>query len=433
MTESLIIKLGSLKQIRVRPIRAVLKYADLEQDAFVAGRELKTQAVLDGSIQKIGDRIRVTVSLFDTSDGRLLWSQRFDEKGTDIFKVQDAISERVARGLAVKMSEDERQGVTRHETENLEAYELYMQGRAYFYQLNETGGLKARNSFLQAIALDRNYASAYAGLSDVYALASDTFRAPNEAMPKARAYARMALDADESLAETHLAMAKINWWGDWDSAAAEAEFKRAIQLNPSYAMAHLEYGRFLSQLSRFEEAVAQLELAREMDPQSLWTRYESGWVYYCARQYDRALEWYREALSMDDRSAQTHRRIGLVLAQKGLLKEALVETLKALEIREDAAYESDLGWLYANLGRKSEAQNALKKLREMAKRKYVSPYYEARIHVGLGDKERVYHLLNQAYEERSDHLLHLQNDPLFDSLRTAPQFLELLQRIGFTP
>lgn len=196
------------------------------------------------------------------------------------------------------------------------------------------------------------------------------------------------------------------------------------------ARASFEYGRFLTQQSRFDEALAQLKTAQEIDPQSVRNRYESGWIYYCARQYDRAMDWYREALSLDAGSAQTHRRIGLALAQKGILKEALAEILKALEIREDAAYASDLGWLYATLGRKSEVQDALKKLQELSKRKYVSPYYEARIYAGLGDKARVFQLLNKAYEDRSDHLLHLQNDPVFDSLRAEPQFVELLRRIG---
>lgn len=430
MTETLITKLGKLRQTTVRPISAVLKYANLEQDALAAGRELKAEAVLDGKLQKLGDHIRVTVTLLDTSDGRVIWAEQFDEKSTDIFKVQDSISERVAKDLAVKITEDERQRLLKHATESLEAYEFYAKGRVYLYQLNETSGFKAIESFSQAIALDPNYAPAYAGLADVYALASDNFLPPAQAMPQAREYTRKALAADDSLDEAHLSLAQIKWWGDWDKSDAEAEFKRAIQLNTSYAMAHFEYGRFLTQLCRFDEAIAQLKTAQEIDPLSVRNRYEAGWIYYCARQYDRAIEWYREALSMDTGSAQTHRRLGLALAQKGMRKEAVAEILKALAIREDASYESDLGWLFATLGQRGEAQKALKKLQELAGRKYVSPYYEARIYAGLGDKERVFQLLKKAYEERSDHLLHLQNDPVFDALRKEPQFIELLGRIG---
>ena len=432
MAETLIMRLSKLRQITVRPLSAVSRYANLQQDAVAAGRELKSEAVLDGSIQKLGDRVRVTVRLLDTNDGRLIWSEQFDEKAADIFKVQDSISERVAKDLAVRMTEDERQRLRKYSTENAEAFEHYIRGRAYLNQANEDSGFKALESFSHAVALDPNYASAYSGLSDVYNMASDNFLAPKKALPKAREYAEKALASDESLDEAHLSMAQVRWWGDWDREGTETEFKRALDLNPSYAIAHLEYGRFLTQQSRFDEAIAQMKLAEEIDPQSERIRYESGWVYYCARQYDRAINLYREALSMDMNSPQAHRRIGLAFAQKGLLKEAIAELGKALEIREDAAYESDLGWLYATVGRRSEVQKALNKLQELSRRKYVSPCYAARIYAGLGDKAHMFQLLEKAYQDHSDRLLDLQEDPVFDSYRTEPQFLDLIHRVGFT-
>ncbi|HXI90157.1 MAG TPA: protein kinase [Blastocatellia bacterium] len=431
MAETLIMRLSKLRQITVRPLSAVSRYASLQQDAVAAGRELKTQAVLDGTIQKRGDRIRVTVRLHDTKDGRLIWSEQFDEKAADIFKVQDSISERVAQDLAVRMTEDERQRLRKHSTESAEAFEHYIRGRAYLSQANADSGFKALESFSQAVALDPNYASAYSGLSDVYNLASDNFLAPNEALPKAREYAEKALASDESLDEAHLSMAQVRWWADWDKQGTETEFKRTLDLNPNYAMARLEYGRFLTQQSRFEEAIAQMKLAEEIDPQSARIRYESGWIYYCARQYDRAINLFREALSMDMNSGQTHRRIGLALAQKGLLEEAIAELGKALEIREDAAYESDLGWLYATMGKKNEVHKALNKLQELSKRKYVSPCYTARIYAGLGDKEHMFQLLEKAYQDHSDRLLDLQGDPVFDAYRTEPRFLDLIHRVGF--
>ena len=431
MAETLIMRLNKLRQITVRPLSAVSRYASLQQDAVAAGRELKTQAVLDGTMQKLGDRIRVTVRLHDTKDGRLIWSEQFDEKAVDIFKVQDSISERVAQDLAVRMTEDERQRLRKHSTESAEAFEHYIRGRAYLSQANADSGFKALESFSQAVALDPNYASAYSGLSDVYNLASDNFLAPNEALPKAREYAEKALASDESLDEAHLSMAQVRWWADWDKQGTETEFKRTLDLNPNYAMARLEYGRFLTQQSRFEEAIAQMKLAEEIDPQSARIRYESGWIYYCARQYDRAINLFREALSMDMNSGQTHRRIGLALAQKGLLEEAIAELGKALEIREDAAYESDLGWLYATMGKKNEVHKALNKLQELSKRKYVSPCYTARIYAGLGDKEHMFQLLEKAYQDHSDRLLDLQGDPVFDAYRTEPRFLDLIHRVGF--
>jgi len=433
MAETLIMRLSKLRQITVRPLSAVSRYTSLQQDAVAAGRELKTQAVLDGTMQKLGDRIRVTVRLHDTKDGRLIWSEQFDEKAADIFKVQDSISERVAQDLAVRMTEDERQRLRKHSTESAEAFEHYIRGRAYLNQANADSGFKALESFSQAVSLDPNYGSAYSGLSDVYNLASDNFLAPKTALPKARKYAEKALASDESLDEAHLSMAQVRWWGDWDKQGTETEFKRALDLNQSYAMAHLEYGRFLTQQSRFEEAIAQMKLAEEIDPQSERIRYESGWIYYCARQYDRAISLYREALSMDMSSAQTHRRIGLAFAQKGLLGEAIAELGRAVEIREDAAYESDLGWLYATMGKKNEVHKALNKLQELSKQKYVSPCYIARIYAGLGDKEHMFQLLEKAYQDHSDRLLDLPGDPVFDAYRTEPQFLDLIHRVGFTP
>ena len=433
MAETIIMRLSKLRQITVRPLSAVSRYANLQQDAVAAGRELKSQAVLDGSIQKLGDRIRVNVRLLDTKDGRLIWSEQFDEKAADIFKVQDSISERVAQDLAVRMTEDERQRLRKHSTESAEAFEQYIRGRAYLNQANEDSGFKALESFSHAVALDPNYASAYSGLSDVYNMASDNFLAPNKALPKAREYAEKALASDESLDEAHLSMAQVRWWADWDRQGAEAEFKRALDLNPNYPAAHLEYGRFLTQQSRFDEAIAQMKLAEEIDPQSARIRNESGWIYYCSRHYDRAINLYREALTLDMNSAQAYRRLGLALAQKGLLKEAVAELGKALEIREDAAYESDLGWLYATLGMKSEVQKALDKLQELSKRRYVSPCYAARIYAGLGNKEHMFQLLEKAYKDHSDRLLDLQEDPVFDSYRMQLQFSDLIHRIGFAP
>ena len=433
MAETLISRLSKLRQITVRPISAVSKYTGLQQDAVEAGRQLNTQYVLDGSVQKLGDSLRVTVRLLDTKDGRVIWSEQFDEKAADIFKVQDSISERVAKDLAVRITETERQRLRKHSTESAEAYELYLKGRAYLSQANPESGYKAHDSFSHAIVLDPNYAPAYAGLSDVFNLASDNFLAPSFALPKAKEYALKALEADESLDEAHLSIAQAKWWGDWDKQGAEAEYKRTLELNPNYALAHLAYGRFLTQQSRFEEAIGQLRLAQELDPQSVWIRYEMGWIYYCGRQYEKAIAFYREALSLDMNSAQTHRRIGLALAQLGMLEESMSEIRKALEIRDDPAYYSDLGWLYAKLGKKSEAQNALNKLQEMSKRRYISPYYVAKVYAGLGDKERVFEFLEKAYQAHSDRLLDIQTDPVFDEFRGEPRFSNLTRRLGFAP
>jgi DNA-binding winged helix-turn-helix (wHTH) protein/TolB-like protein/Flp pilus assembly protein TadD len=432
MTYTLIAKLGNIKQITVRPISAVSKYATSEQDALAIGRELQTQAVLAGSVQKLAGQVRVTVQFMDTSDGRLIWSEQFDEKATDIFKLQDSISERVVQGLAIKINEEERQHLVKHSTENTKAYELYVKGWYHLAQGTEESGFKALENFTQAITIDPNYAPAYAGLADVYTVASDVVLAPDVAMAKAREHAQKALELDNALDEAHLTMARVKWLADWDWKAAEAEFKRAIELNPSLMMAHQEYGLFLAQQAKFEEAIAQMKIAQEIDPLSVKARYHLGWIFYCNHQWDHAIEIFHEALGMDANSATTHRRLGLALAQKGAYEEAISELKKSLEIIDDSGCRADLGYVYALAGKKKEAMALLNQLLEQAKRQYISPYYAARIYSGLQDKERLFQALEKTYEIRSDHLTQLQTDPIFSNWHSEPRFAELIHQVGFT-
>jgi len=432
MTYTLIAKLSNIKQITVRPISAISKYASSEQDALAIGRELQTQAVLAGSVQKIAGQVRVTVQLMDTNNGKLLWSEQFDEKATDIFKVQDSISERVVKGLAIRINDEERQHLVKHATENTKAYELYMKGWDYLSQSGEERGFKALESFTEAIAIDPNYAPAYAGLAQDYTLASDIVLAPNVAMAKAREYALKALELDNSLDEAHFAMARVKWLADWNWADAEAEFKHTIELNPSQMLAHQEYGLFLSQQSRFEEAIAQMKIAQEIDPLSIEVRYDLGWIFYCHHHWDRAIEIYREALEIEANSAPTHRRLGLALAQKGAFEEAISELKKALELKESTHYRADLGYVYALAGKKKEALDLLNQLLEQAKRQYFSSYFEAKIYSGLKDKERMFQALQKADEIHSDYLPQIQTDPIFSNWRSEARFVALLHRLGLT-
>ncbi len=430
MTYTLIAKLGNVRQIVVRPISAVSKYEKDGQDALAVGRELQTEVVLDGSLQKVGDKLRVTVRLLDTRDGSLIWSEQFDEKVTDIFKVQDSISGRVVKRLAINITEEERRLLGKRSTENTEAYELYVKGRYYLSQLTEEGGFKALESFTQAIAIDPNYAPAYAGLADVYSVSSDIVLPPKVALPRAAEYAKKAVELDDSLDEAHLSMARVKWLSEWNWVEAEAEFNRAIELNPSNLLARLEYGHFLTQQSRFEAAVAQMKTAQRIDPQSAKAHYELGRIYYSAKQWDRAIEACREALSLDAISPSAHRRLGLAFAQKGVYEEAIAEMKKALEVKADYGYQSDLGYIYALAGKKREARDLLSKMLEKSKRHYISSYFMARIYAGLGDKERMFQALEKAYEDRSDYLLQLKTDPIFDGWRTEAKFTDLVRHTG---
>jgi DNA-binding winged helix-turn-helix (wHTH) protein/TolB-like protein/Flp pilus assembly protein TadD len=432
MTYTLIARLGNLKQITVRPISAVSKYATSEQDALTIGRELQTQAVLTGSVQKLAGQVRVTVQFIDTSDGRLIWSEQFDEKATDIFKLQDSISERLVQGLALRINEEERRHIVKHATENTRAYELYVKGWYHLAQGSEESGFKALENFTQAIAIDPNYAPAYAGLADVYTVASDVVLAPDVAMTKAREHAQKALELDNALDEAHLTMARIIWLADWNWTEAEAEFKRAIELNPSLMLAHQEYGLFLAQQARFEEAIAQLKIAQEIDPLSVKVRNHLGWIFYCKHQWDHAIEIYHEALGLEANSATTHRRLGLALAQKGAFDEAIGDLKKSLEILDDSGCRADLGYIYALAGKRKEATALLDQLLDQAKRQYLSPYYAARIYSGLQDKEHMFQALRKTYEIRSDHMTQLPTDPIFSNWHSEARFKDLVHRIGST-
>jgi DNA-binding winged helix-turn-helix (wHTH) protein/TolB-like protein/Tfp pilus assembly protein PilF len=432
--ETLITRLSGIKELAVRPTSAVRKYSTLEQDPIAAGLEQKVDAVLDGNIQKTGERIRVTVRLLRVKDGQTLWAGKFDEPLADIFSLQDSISERVTEAIAVNLSGDEKRLLTRHHTENAEAYQLYLKGKLFSNQFTEEGGRNALECFDKALAIDPNYALAYVGKANLYASYSGQVMPPLEAMPKAKEAARKALELDEQLAEAHGAMAVIIEWGDWDWAGAEREYKRTIELNPNDELAHHRYGIFLAQQKRFDEAFVQLKRAQELDPLSSLVTHQVGYVAYLARQYDKAIARFKEALALSPNYDWAHRGLGCALRQTGDFEGAIAELQRAVELNRSDRQLSELGQAYAVAGRRSEALKVIGELEDRrAKQRYASPVRIARVYAGLGEKERVFELLNQAYKDHSDHLLVLGVDPSFDNVRSDPRFADLLRRVKLEP
>jgi DNA-binding winged helix-turn-helix (wHTH) protein/TolB-like protein/Flp pilus assembly protein TadD len=432
MAETLITRLSSIKEVAVRPVSAVRKYHALEQDSLAAGREQKVDAVLDGNVQKKNERVRVTVRLVKVSDGQTLWAGKFDERVADIFTLQDLISERVATAMAVKLSGEERQLLTRHHTDNPEAYLLYLKGRLYYKQWTEESVQKALECFDKAIAMDPNYALAYAGKADVYSANSSVLLHPGEAMPKAKEGAQRALEIDDHLAEAHYAMANIKQWADWDWSGAESEFKRALEIKPNATEIRLSYGSFLTVQKRFGEALVELKQAQELDPLSFAVSYRTGMLLYLMRQYEQAIAQYRETVALYSNSPEAHRGLGCVFRQQGMIEEAIAELQKAVGMNRRDGFLSELGYTYALSGRRAEAIKLVKELEGLSKRRYVSPFYVARIYAGLGEKDRMFQWLNKGYEDRSDHLLVLGVDPTFDGVRSDARFTDLLRRIGLT-
>jgi DNA-binding winged helix-turn-helix (wHTH) protein/TolB-like protein/Flp pilus assembly protein TadD len=432
MADTLIARLSNIREIDVRPISAVRRYVALDQDPVAAGREQKVDAVLDGNIQKAGDRIRITVRLARVENGATLWTDTFDDKLTDIFTVEDSISERVAGTLVAKLTGEERALVAQHSTNNAEAYQLYLKGR---YFRSKRTGESIRSSidyFNQAIVKDPNYARAYAGLANSYELLSNyNVTTPQDAYSKARAAATEALRRDDKLAEAHLALADIKCGYDWDFAVAELEYKRAIELDPNYADARKSYAEFLALMGRSNDALVEIQRALELEPFSLVINRTLGTLLYFAGRFDESIDQLRQTLELDSRDARTHIELGYAFRQNRQNQEAIAEFKKALEIDREESYAlSQLAHTYGLIGQEKEAYKAIEQLQELSKRQYILPSDMAAPYAGLGDKDQAFEWLEKAYRDRDDGVPFLGVDPTWDGLRSDERFRDLLKRIG---
>ena len=434
MADALITKLSNIREINIRPTSAVRKYDAPNQDPVLAGSELRVEAVMEGSVQRVGERIRVTVQLVSVPDGAPLWAEKFDEQFTNIFAVQDRISEQVARALTLSLSSSEKEMLSKRYTANSEAYQLYLKGRYFSDKRTEEGLKRGLEHFQQAIDLDSNYALAYAGLADSYILlAMYGALSPKESLPRAKAMATKALEIDEELAEAHMSLAFARMTNDRDWSGAEVDFKRAIELNPNHATAHHWYAEYLASVTRHDEAIAEIERAQELDPVSLIVHTEVGRHFYYARQYDRAIEQLRKAVEMDPNFARAHQYLGRTYVKKGMYEEAVAECQKAWQLDNTPRTLGFLGYAYAVSGKRAAAQKVIEELKGESKRRYVSPYWITVVYAGLGDTDGALEWLEKLYEERSGFLIFLKVEPIFDSLRSDPRFTDLLRRAGHTP
>jgi TolB-like protein/DNA-binding winged helix-turn-helix (wHTH) protein/Tfp pilus assembly protein PilF len=432
MADALITRLSNLQELVVRPSSSVLKYTAADQDPLEAGRQQKVDAVLDGKIQREAERVRVTVQLLRVHDGQQLWAEKFDQKFTDIFALQDAISDRVAVALAVEVTGTEQDRLKKRHTENTEAYQLYVKGRYFWNRRTEESLQKGIEYFTQAIGKDSRYALAHAGLADSYIILGNFgLLPPNEAYPKAKAAAEAALNLDPDLVEAQVSLAFVKSLFEHDWPGAEAGFRRALQLNPNYGPGHQWYGVSLAGAGRLDEAAVELRRAQQVDPQSLTISAVVGWMLYFARDYDKAIEQEQIVLEMDQNFALAHRYLGLAYEQKGMYVEAISEFQKAKSLSGARPLDSgSLGHAYAQAGKTAEARQILKKINERPPHVYFPAQDIALIHVGLGEKDQAFNWLEKAVQERSPWLIHLRVDPRFDPLRSDPRFAALLRQIG---
>ncbi len=432
MADSLITKLGSIRQMRVRPTSAVQKYADLKPNPLAAGNEQRVDAVLEGTIQRSGERIRVNVRLLRVSDGRLLWSGTFADRFTGLFTVEDSISQGVAGALSVSVSPEEKKRVAKRHTSNPEAFQAYARGRYYCSTPGSEAFNRAVESFREAIDKDPGYALAWAGLAYAYfGLAGIMYEPPGQTIPKEEDAAKQALALDDSLGWPHASLGMIAFRFHYDQARAEREFKRALDLSPNEAAIHYMHGMYLALLGRTQEAQTQMSLAVELDPLCLHYQIDCAFPLYCARQYAASLQLARKALEADPEFYVGHYNLGLAYLANRQFQDALAEFQKGAPPEGDPDTTAAIAQVEALQGNRTAAYGILHHLSREARERYVSPASIALIHAALGEKDQAFQWLEQAYKDRSWWLVFMKVDPRFDSLRSDRRFEALLQRVGF--
>ena len=432
LTESIINSLTQLQSLRVIARSSVFRYKGRGADPIAVGRELGVRAVLTGRIMQRGDNLSVSVELVDVGDNKQLWGEQYERKVSDLLAVQREIAQEITGNLRLKLSGADESRLAKRYTENPEAYQLYLKGRFYWNKRTGEAFKKAIEYFNQAIEKDPHYALAYAGLADVYVLLSRySASTPQESYPKAKAAAKRALEIDDTLAEAHNALAGALFDYDWNFAESNREYQRAIELNPNYATVHHWYGSGPPLvMGRFDEAIAELKRAQELDPLSLIINADLGQTYISARRYDEAVEQLQKTLEMDQSFYIAHKSLGEAYALKGFLQDAITQYQKAIQLNDDPYVVALLGHAFAVSGKREEAFKTLDLLKEMAKRRYVSAYSFATVYAGLGERDQAFQWLEKSYQDRASDMAYFNVDPLLDNLRSDPRFQDLLRKVG---
>lgn len=434
ITDTLISKLSTTDRLVVRPTSAVLRYSGSQRDPLAAGRELRVEAVLDGRIQRAGERIRVSMQLVRVSDGATLWGGTFDEKLTDLFALQDSISQQVAQALLPRLSSEERHQLATRYTDDLDAYTLYLKGRFHWNKYTEDGFRKAIEYFEQAIEKDPSYALAYAGVADSYLVLGVEHLPPKDCFPKVQVAALRALELDDSLAEAHVSLGAYYVFYDQNWPRAEQRFLRAIELKPNYGDAYHFYGHYLQAVGRVDEAVAMTERGLELDPLSLIINAELGFAHYLARRYDEAIAQYRATLELDPNFVFASWGLGQAYERTGQHEEAIAELTRAVSTSGGwPTVVAELGCAYAAAGQRAEAEAVVVELKRRAAREFVDPALIALVYCDLGETDEALEWLERAREGRSSWMVWLAVEPKFDRLRSDPRFVELLRRVALEP
>jgi TolB-like protein/DNA-binding winged helix-turn-helix (wHTH) protein/Tfp pilus assembly protein PilF len=435
MTDDLIANLAKIHSLRVISRSTAMAYKGTHKPLPQIANELNVDAVVEGTVMRVGNRVRITAELVQVSTDQHLWADTYESPIGDVLALQNRVSSAIVDEIRINLTKEDKERLAQKPSVSPEAYEDYLKGRYYWNKRSGDGFEKAIGYFEEATRRDPQYALAYAGLADCYGIIGATIygRLPAaEASPKAKAAAIRALEIDPSLAaaETSLATAKFNY--DWDWAGAADGFKKAIQLDPGYSTAYQRYSLYLSAMGKFDDSFEEIKKARELEPLSISINTALGWRLYLAREYDRAIAQLRDTLEMDPASEWAHLNLGQAYEQKGQFGLAIEELQKAVELAHSSPLTiSALAHAEALSGNHAMANKLLSQLEELSKKQYVSPYYVAIVYLGLGKNELAMNWLEKAYADRSNGLVFLKVEPELDPLRTNPRFITLQARLSF--
>lgn len=433
VSEELITALSKISGLQVKARTSSFAFKGKSEDIEKIGELLHVSYLLEGSVARAGNKLRISAQLIQASDANHLWSDTYDREMRDIFAVRSEVAQQVAETLQIRLLGEDKKRLDKKPTENIEAYNLYRQGRYYADKFSQDGFKKALGFYQQAIEKDPRFALAYAGMADSYVMAADFYIPPREAFSKAKEAALKAIELDDTLAEAHASLGSVHFHYDWDWAAAEKEFKRALTLNPQSARAHLLYTEYLAGMGRFNEAYDQGRHALEIDPVSTLANWILGWAFLYAGRIDDAIQQFSKAVELDPNDAWARMSLGRAYLGKGMGQRAIEEMEVAHRGEPDHPILLGLlGYGYAVTGRRGDVLKTLQDLDEIEKKHYVSRIARVYVYAGLRDKDKAFEWLEKAYQERSDSLAWFRKDPESKSLQSDPRFAVLMRKIGFT-
>ena len=434
MTDELIAHLAKVRSLRVISRTSAMEYKGTHKTLSEIARDLNVDAVVEGTVLRAGNRVRITAELVQVATDRHLWAETYQSELGDILKLQSEVASAIVNEIRINLTPEDQQRLASTRPVSAEGYEDYLKGRFYWNKRSEEGLNKAIEYFQLATQKDPHSALAFAGLADCYSIIGSAIVGTvpaREVAPKARAAALQALELDGSLAEAQTSLATVRFNYDWDWAAAANGFRRSIELNPSYATAYQRYSLYLAALGHTQESLSQMNRARDLDPLSISTNFSLGWRLYMGRQYDQAIEQLRNTLDMDPNFTLPRMVLGQAYEQKGAYPQAIAELQKAVSISHDSPpMLGALGHAYGLAGMRPEAEKILSQLGEQSQKKYVSPFYIALVYAGLHENKQSLDWLEKAYEDHSNAIIFMKVDPELSGLRSEPRFQELLRRLA---